>query len=89
MLMIKNIDFRGVHKKFQEKLKHKITEIRTSKKVIVTADKTRNLCKMEKGYNKFLSENITYEKSNRNKVNKLTLVLMQRRLQINCQSVIE
>ena len=89
MLMIKNIDFRGVHKKFQEKLKHNITEIRTSKKVIVTADKTRNLCKMEKVYNKFLSENITYEKSNRNKVNKLNLVLMQRRLQINCQSVIE
>ena len=45
--------------KFQEKLKHDITEIRNSNKVIVPADKTRNLYKMEKeDYNKFLSENI-------------------------------
>ena len=76
MLMIKNIDFRNVHNKFQEKLKYDITEIRSSKKVIVPADKTRNLYKMEKeDYNKFSSENITktYKKSNRNKVNKLNL----------------
>ena len=45
--------------KFQEKLKHDITEIRNSNKVIVPADKTRNLYKMEKEDNdKFLSENI-------------------------------
>ena len=54
MLMIKNIDFRNVHIKFQEKLKHGITEIRNSSKYIVPADKTSNLCKMEKeDYNKF------------------------------------
>ena len=76
MLMIKNIDFRNVYSKFQEKLKYVITKIRSSKKVIVPADKTRNLYKMEKeDYNKFSSENITktYKKSNRNKVNKLNL----------------
>ena len=64
------------HNKFQEKLKHDITEIRNSNQVVVPADKTRNLYKIEKeDYNNFLSENVmkTYKKSNRNKVNKLNL----------------
>ena len=39
MLVIKNIDLRNVHDKFQEKLKHDITEIKNSSKVIVPADK--------------------------------------------------
>ena len=72
--MIKNIDFRYVNNKFQKKLRHNTTEIRSSNKVIVPADKTRNLQKIEKeDYNKFLSKNITkaYKKPNRNKVNKL------------------
>lgn len=76
MLMIKNIDLRNVHNKLQEKSKHDITEIRNSNKVIVPANKTRNLYKTEKkDYNEFLSENITktYRKSNRNKINKLNL----------------
>ena len=74
--MIKNIDLRNVHNKLQEKSKHDITEIRNSNKVIVPANKTRNLYKIEKkDYNEFLSENITktYRKSNRNKINKLNL----------------
>ena len=74
--MIKYIDFRNVHNQFQENLNHDITEVRNSNKVILPADKIRNLYKMEKeDYNKFLSENITktYRKSNRNKVNKLNL----------------
>ena len=76
ILMIKNIDLRNVHSKLQEKSKHDITEIRNSNKVIVPANKTRNLYKIEKkDYNEFLSENITktYRKSNRNKINKLNL----------------
>lgn len=76
ILMIKNIDLRNVHNKLQEKSKHDITEIRNSNKVIVPANKTRNLYKIEKkDYNEFLSENITktYRKSNRNKINKLNL----------------
>ena len=64
MLMIKNIDFRqidlDVHNKFQENLKHGITETRNPNKVIVPADETRNLYKMGKeDYHKSLSENIT------------------------------
>ena len=43
MLMIKNIDFRNLYNKFWEKLKHDITKITDSIKVIVTADKTRKL----------------------------------------------
>ena len=41
-------------------------------KVLVPADKTRNLCKMEKEDYKFLSKNITktYKKLNRTKVYK-------------------
>ena len=76
MLIINNINSRNVHNKFQEKLKHDITEIRNSNQVVVPADKTRNLYKIEKeDYNNFLSENVmkTYKKSNRNKVNKLNL----------------
>ena len=48
MLMIKNIDSRNVHNRFQEKLKHDNTEIRNSNKVVVTTDQTCNLCEMEK-----------------------------------------
>ena len=60
MLIINNINFRNVHNKFQEKVKHDITEIRNSNQVIVPADKTRNLYKIEKeDYNNFLSENVT------------------------------
>ena len=76
MLIINNVNSRNVHNKFQEKLKHDITEIRNSNQVVVPADKTRNLYKIEKeDYNNFLSENVmkTYKKSNRNKVNKLNL----------------
>ena len=64
-----------VHNKIQEKLKHGITEIRNPNKVIVPADKTRNLYKMGKeDYHKSLSEILQeHKKSNRNKVNKLNL----------------
>ena len=42
MLMIKDIDFRNLHHKFQEKLEHHITEIGNPNKVISPVDKTRN-----------------------------------------------
>ena len=70
-LMIKNIDFKNVHNKFEGKLKHDIIEIRNSNKVIVPADKSHNLYKIEKeDQNKFLSKNITkrYKKLNRNQL---------------------
>ena len=72
--MIKKGDFRSVQQEFQEKFKHDVTEINTNE-VMLPADKTHNLWKMEKDYNKFLSKYITkiYKKSNRNKVSKLNL----------------
>ena len=76
MLMIKNIEFRNVSNTFQDQLRNDISEIRNTEKVIIPADKTRNLYKMEKDdYNKYFTENITktYKKSNMNKVNKLNL----------------
>ena len=76
MLMIKNIEFRNVSNTFQDQLKNDISEIRNTEKVIIPADKTRNLYKMEKDdYNKYLTENITrkYKKSKMNKINKLNL----------------
>ena len=74
--MIKNIDFRNLHSKFQQKSKHDITEIRNSIEVTAPADKTLNLYKIKKeDYFKFLSQNIikTCKKSNKNKDNKLNL----------------
>lgn len=47
--MIKNIDFRNLHSKFQKKSKHDITEIRNSIEVTAPADKTLNLYKIKKG----------------------------------------
>ena len=54
LMMIKNIDFRNVHNKLQEKLKHDITEIKNSSKVIVPVHKTSN-----EDYDKCLRWNIT------------------------------
>ena len=60
MLMIKNIEFRNVSNTFQDQLRNDISKIRNTEKVIIPADKTRNLYKMEKDdYNKYLTENIT------------------------------
>ena len=66
------MEFRNVNNNFQDQLKNDISEVRLTEKVIIPADKTRNLCKMEKeDYNKYLTENITktYKISNMNKVN--------------------
>ena len=76
MLMIKSIEFRNVSNTFQDQLMNDIFEMRNTEKVIIPADKTRNLYTMEKDdYNKYFTENITktYKKSNMNKVNKLNL----------------
>ena len=74
--MIKSIEFRNVSNTFQDQLMNDIFEMRNTEKVIIPADKTRNLYTMEKDdYNKYFAENITktYKKSNMNKVNKLNL----------------
>ena len=68
MLMIKTIELRNIHNIFQtNKIKHDITEISNSNKVIVPADKIRNLYKTQKEDYTFLFKNNTkkHKKLNR------------------------
>ena len=48
MLMIKNIEFRNTNNTFQEKLRNDIKEFCQENKVFVSADKSTNICKMDK-----------------------------------------
>ena len=59
-LLVSNIEFRNINNDFQKKLKSDINEIKTCNKILVFADKSRNLYKLEKDqYQKLLKENIT------------------------------
>ena len=72
--MIKNIEFKCVSNNFQRQLTDDIKAINNSDKVFVSADKSRNIYKMDKEqYTKLLNENITkaYRKTNKNSVNKI------------------
>ena len=76
MSLIKNVEFRNVSNTFQEQLAKNIKQIKCTNKVIVPADKTRNLYKVEKeDYKKYLRDNITkiYKKSTNSKVNRVHL----------------
>ena len=71
MLMIKNIQFRHINSTFQEQLKKDIQEIWQSNQLFVSADKSRNIYKMNKeDYEKLMHENITktYKKTNESKI---------------------
>lgn len=58
--MVENIRFKNVNNTFQNKLKNDIRKINATPKVLVFADKSRNLYQLEKEhYNKLLKENIT------------------------------
>ena len=58
--LARNIKFREVKNKFQNKLKNDLKEIKNEKKVTVAADKTRNFYKMEPDrYKELLNNNIT------------------------------
>lgn len=58
--MVEDLEFRQVREQFQNNLKEDVNKINSSDKVFVSADKTRNIYKMESGdYNKLLNENIT------------------------------
>ena len=60
LAMIENVQFKEVTGSFQKTLKEDIKKIKDSKKMIIAADKTRNLYEMEKDqYEKLLRENIT------------------------------
>jgi hypothetical protein len=76
MIMIKNVEFRELQNDFQDKLKSDIELIKSTKHIIVPADKSTNLYKFDKEtYKKHLSNNITntYKKANRNKVYEINL----------------
>ena len=55
MLLVKNIQFGNISDSFQGKLKRDIEEIRKSRKILVLADKSRNIYIMDKGEYKKVS----------------------------------
>ncbi|KAL9982995.1 hypothetical protein ACROYT_G005115 [Oculina patagonica] len=58
--MIENLRFKKVRNSFQDKLKRDVKKINSSDKVLVFADKSRNVYELEKPqYEKLLRENIT------------------------------
>ena len=65
---------------FIKKLKNDINEIKTCNKILVSADKSRNLYKVEKDqYQKLFKENITktYKKSTNKKIEKINYTAKQ------------
>ena len=72
--LISNIKFRKVESEFQKNLCNDIRKIKQSKKIIVSADKSTNLYKMEvEKYEKFVKENVTktYRKAPENTENNI------------------
>ena len=66
MLLVKNIEFRNINNNFQKNLNDDIKRINTTEKVLVKADKSRDIYQLDKNdYKKYLHENITktYKKS--------------------------
>ena len=80
IMMIKNIEFRPVRDKFQSELKNDMKSINNTDELLIAADKSTNIYKMNKSdYNKYLSENVTktYKKTNTQKVNKINFEAKQ------------
>ena len=74
MMMIKNIQFKYIKNDFQKQLKKDISEIQKCEKVLVPADKSRYIYKMETAdYDKLLHDNITktYKKSDQRNINNI------------------
>ena len=74
MMMIKNIQFKNIKNDFQKQLKKDISDIQKCEKVLIPADKSRNIYKMETAdYDKLLHDNITktYKKSDQRKINNI------------------
>ena len=58
--MIENVQFRKVNNNFQTTMKDDIRKIKNSKKLLIPADKTRNLYELDKAqYEKLMKDNIT------------------------------
>ena len=78
-LMVNNIEFYNISNDFQKKLKNGINEIKICK-ILVSAGKSRNLCKLEKDqYERLLRDNITktYKKSSNKKIEKINYIAKQ------------
>ena len=76
MLMIKNIQFRHISSTFQKQLKKDVKEIRQSNQFFVSADKSRNIYKMNKeNYKNLMHENFTktYKKTNESRIKTINI----------------
>ena len=74
--MIKSITFKPYRNEFQDRMKHDINTIKSSKKAFIPADKTRNFYEMTKeSHDKIYYENVTqtYEKTNDELYNTINL----------------
>ena len=68
MLPVKNIEFENVINNFQKNLNDDIKRINTTEKIRVKADKSRNICQLDKNdYKKYLRENIKSHTKNQQK----------------------
>ena len=70
--LVENLRFKKVINNFQDKLKHDVKKVNLSDKVLVFADKSRNVYELDKTqYEKLLRENITksYRKADEQSVN--------------------
>ena len=77
LMMIHNVEFQPVKNRFLSKLKEDVKTTKNPKELLIDADKSSNIYKMDKDtYKKYLKENVTkkYKKSNRNKVIKINIV---------------
>ena len=80
MDMIKNLEFKKVNNEFQSKLRSNIRQIRESNKLSLSADKSRNICKVSRAsYFRIMHENVTktYRKCNTNKSNSINIKAKQ------------
>ena len=90
LMMIKNIEFRKITDVFQSKLHTDIKIVKQSKNIFISADKSTNICAMEKDdYNQYLRENITktFKKQTEEKLSQS--IMKQTKLWKNHQLMIE
>ena len=76
LALVDNIEFRNTNDKFQSKLRTDVQHINKSDQIIVEADKTRNVYKMDAAdYTKLLNEDITqkYKIAEQKTVNDITI----------------
>ena len=76
LMMIHKVEFQPVKTRFISKLKEVVKIIKNTVQLLINADKSSNISKIEKDTcNKYFRKNITetYKKSNRTKVNKINI----------------